>query len=391
MKKAIPNLFFLFLTAPILSPFVGGVTIYLSSVIILFDIPFILWAVNKFDKNKIIIVVGMSVLMALACFNVALFLKIQMLLLSVTYMFYCYEAGFFYLYQWCFINVLIALLQFTLIFIDPTLAYQIGPTNIASVLLGKFAGPTFTNFYAISLLPRVSGLSREGGFFASLLGTTFFVLINDPKIKSGKKKFYITFLIIGIIISLSKTTLILLIVPFILLFRRYLNMLQEYGVAIVYTIILIIFFNHLLLTSDFFTDVANNSMVHRFSGYALTPYASLIDFVRGISIYDLMERSRKGMEAMTLEFRDSGIKEFCGLPALYLGYGVQVFALFLIFTRYLNLKGIGIALIIILTTNVSPLTCDGFVVISWFFAFYISNNINKSANSTSLLPNVNIQ
>jgi hypothetical protein len=245
------------------------------------------------------------------------------------------------------------------------------------MLLGKFAGPTFTNFYAISILPRVSGLSREGGFFASLLGAVFFIIINDPKIKGGWKTFYMTFVIIGLIISLSKTSLILLIIPIVLLFKKYINVLNVYVVAILYSILLILFFNHLLLTSDFFQDKLNISLTHRFSGYALTPYASLADFITGIDIYDLMQQSRKGLEAMTLEFRAADIRDFCGLPALYLGYGIQTFITFLIFMDFLNLKGIGIALIIILTTNVNPLTSDGFVVISWFFTFFISYNYKE--------------
>jgi hypothetical protein len=151
MKKIIPNLFFLFLTAPILSPFVGGVTIYLSSIIIFFDVSFVLWGLNKFSKDKILIVAILSFLMGVSCLNVALFLKIQMLLLSVIYMFYCYESDCFYLYRWCFVNVIIAMLQFVLVFVDPAIAYLIGPTNISTTLLGKFAGPTFTNFYAISI------------------------------------------------------------------------------------------------------------------------------------------------------------------------------------------------------------------------------------------------
>lgn len=384
MKKIVPNLFFLFLTAPILSPFVGGITIYLSSIVIFFDLSFILWGLNKFSKDRIIITIVLAALLGLSCLKVALFLKILMLLFSTLYLFYSYEAGCFYLYQYTVINVIVAMLQFTLIFVDPALAYQIGPTNIASVVLGKFAGPTFTNFYAISLIPRVSGLSREGGFFASLLGTALFVLINDNRIKGRRRKLYLTFIVIGIIISLSKTTFILLIVPFILFFRRYINILQEYGIVVLYTIVLMLFFNHLLLTSDFFTDLSNNSMVHRFSGYALTPYADILDFIRGINIYDLMAKSRKGMDEMVLQFKDDGITEFCGLPALYLGYGMQTFILLIVLLRYLNLKGVGMALIIILTTNVNPLTCDGFVVLSWFFAFFISYNYKKQFESQEI-------
>ncbi|WP_158989238.1 hypothetical protein [Mucilaginibacter sp. L196] len=381
MKKIIPNLFFLFLTAPILSPFVGGVTIYLSSIILFFDVSFLLWAINKFSRDTIIITLALSFLTALSCLNVVVFVKILMLLSSVVYMFYCYEKEYFYLYRWAVVNVIVAVAQFVLIFIDPAVAYLIGPTNIANVIWGPFAGPTFTNFYAISILPRVSGLSREGGFFASLLGVVFFVIINDPKVNKKKKKIYLSFIIIGIIISISKTTTILLIVPVILLLKKYINIIEGYVVAILYAIVLIFFFNYILLHTSFFYDELNISLIQRFSGYALTPYAGISDYIRGTNITSLMLNSRTGLEAIVAELKDESLIDFCGLPALYLGYGIITFAFFLLFTKFLKLRGAGLAIIIILTTNVVPITNDGFVVISWFFGCFISYNYSKKAIS----------
>ena len=374
MRKILPNLFFLFLTAPILSPFIGGVTIYLSALIVFLDPFFIKWFLGYFRPQKVFVTGTVCCLMAAACLQVPLLLKLIMISTSVCYVLYCYLNGLFFLYKWVSINILIAIAQFVLIFINPDIAYQIGPTNISKMIWGDLATPTYTNFFALSILPRVSGLSREGGFFASLLGVAFFTALFDGRLRKETKWKYLVLFSIGLIISISKTTSLLLIVPFILLFRRHINALGTIVASTIYLFTQVVFWQYVFDNSRFFLSVENETFIHRFIGYALTPYAKINDFITGTNIIDLLLGTVPNPGSIIFDLKGNLITEFCGLPGIYLSFGIIVYLLFLFLMKFFKISASSFLILLALTTNVSPFTSDGFVILAWFLIIVLGRD-----------------
>ncbi|RYY08370.1 MAG: hypothetical protein EOP43_00060 [Sphingobacteriaceae bacterium] len=383
MKKIIPNLFFLFLTSPILSPSVGGITIYISAIILFFDFYFLKWFQKNITKKILIETIFFLVLMLLASRSLILVVKSIILLFSVVYTYYCYNTNKFYLYRWVAINICVALIQFLFVFINPDFATFIGPTNIANSIWGEYAGPTFTNFYSISILPRVSGLSREGGFFASLLGVTFFLFLYDKRQPNKSKKFYFILFILGLLISLSKTSIFILVVPLIIGLRRYINILGVFGLTTFYSIITTLICYYININTHFFIDISNITFLQRFAGYIFAPYAHLVNFFIGIKLPDLLSNYGHISTYIISVLKETNSFEFCGLPYFYLGYGVLSFLVFLLYIVLIGFDATSTALIILLTTNVTPLTNDGFVVLAWLLGFILSRNKKSKPNNNN--------
>lgn len=371
MYKLIPNFFFFFLAAPILSPYVSGITVYIYAFIPFLDIKFYIWCKKNFIFDHVVKFFLILFLCFLTTLDIKLLAKLVMLFVTVLYCLYCYFSGFFYLYRWVVFNVVVAIFQFVFIFIDPDVARLIGPTNISIMFLGDYAGPTLTNFYAISYLPRVCGLSREGGFFAAFLGISFYILIQDKSLKSKSKRLISFFIIIGVVISLSKMTAVLLLAPIVFYFRSLINKIGVLG-SFLLTIVILTTFSFLIFNlSNIFYDIGNETLIHRFSGYGLLLNADVRDLVFGTTLPTLMAQYGPNMAFVHKSFLSSGY-DFCGLPALYLGYGIMFFMVFIFTCKVIELKPFSIPLLVLFTVNVDPITSTGFVVLSWFYCFLIS-------------------
>lgn len=371
MHKILPNLFFFFLAAPILSPYISGMTVYVYAFIPFLDFRFYTWCKKSFTNDHVIKFILIVNLCFLTTLDIKLLVKISMLSITVLYCFYCYSSCLFYLYRWVVFNVVVAVLQFIAIFIDPELAMLIGPTNISAMFLGDYAGPTLTNFYAISYLPRVSGLSREGGFFAAFLGIVFYLLIHDERLNYKNKKIMVFFVLIGVIISLSKMTFVLLLAPVFIFFRSLINRIGILGSFFLVIVVLTTFSSLVFNLDNTFYDISNETIIHRFSGYGLLLNADLGDFFWGTTLVDLMAKVGPKMGFVYKSFLSSGYG-FCGLPALYLGYGVMFFMVFILAFKVFKLKPFTIPLLVLFTVNVDPVTSTGFVVLSWFYCFLVS-------------------
>lgn len=366
----ISNLFYFFLSAPILSPFVFGVTLYIYCFIIFFDLSFLTWVCKTYTNKLVVVWLGIFFLALLVTFDLVLIIKLLMLFFSCLYVLYTYQCDKFKLYRYVVLNVAIGLAQFIFVFVNPSISLIIGPENISKVVWGSLAGPAFTNFYAISLLPRVSGLSREGGFFASFIIVSFFIYLFDHKIK--KTFFYNVVFGLGILISLSKVSVAVFLVGLVLFARRVLN---KFGlIASLAGVLgsLSLFSLFLLNYTQIFFDTENETLIHRLSGYSLFFYLDLKDLIFGTSLHEAMHNFGPVMYSVSSAFIQKGY-EFCGFPSIYAGHGILFFLVFVISLFVLKFKGVGIALLIMLTINVDPVTNTGFVVLAWYFSFYVSN------------------
>lgn len=168
------NIFFCFFTAQILSPEVAGKAIYLEVIFAIFNPYFVYWFFHKkFSLSLLLLPIPLIGIILLGEWNITL--KLVAIFISVCFLFYSYERNIFLLENWLLFSIFIAVLQFIFVFFDRDLAYLIGPTSISNFLWGEFSIQTFTNFYTIFLFPRVSGLSRESGFFCLIYNNLYFI------------------------------------------------------------------------------------------------------------------------------------------------------------------------------------------------------------------------
>ena len=224
-RNSIAILFFIFFTTPILSPAINESTIYINWFIPLLDFNFIKYTINlKYEKKSICILLILLTLLVLTG-KLTVLIKLIFLIETILYMFYCKRNGMFsFLYLGININIVIGIVQFILYYINPVLSQLIGPTNISQTLWGPYATETLTNFYAIFKLVRISGWSREAGFFASLLTIAFIFYLTEKK----HRVYQYVFFAIGYIISFSKVSFILIFIIFLILIEKYLNKIPYY-------------------------------------------------------------------------------------------------------------------------------------------------------------------
>lgn len=366
-------LFFFFFTAPILSPYIGNYTIYLYWFIPFLDIGYINYILKyKYDKKFIIVMIVMTLF--LIFFNrYMLLVKIASVLITINYLFYTRKLGLFrLLYKNIFLNVFICIIQFLLIYVDIGMAYKIGPTNISTMIWGKYATPCFTNFYSIFIFPRVCGLSREAGFFASLLGMTFILFMFDKNEKKSGYK-YVIFLI-GFILSFSKVSLLFLVIFLIIKMRNIINKIPLFvGVALFISMFMI--FSSYLYRNNYYKG-ENESLIHRISGYTIMYDLPIGELIKGTdSIQNLSNYSKYSFLQNILKFN-----EFTGIPNIVVNQGLLVFIVFILILYLFGIRFDGFIILSLITFTTDFFTCTSFVALGYYFVFIYSASNKKRLN-----------
>ena len=168
LEVFLSHIFFLFFIAQILSPSIGGTSFYLEVPLALINPYFLSWVLKNVKGFRLMwFLIFVSLL---ACFlEVLVILKILTLAVTVLFLIYAYKRKVFFLRYYLILSICVAIFQLVLVFVDFELSRLVGSDNISRTIWGNYALRTNTNFYTIFFIPRVSGLSREAGFFASLL------------------------------------------------------------------------------------------------------------------------------------------------------------------------------------------------------------------------------
>ena len=105
-----PNFFFLFLVAPIFSPFVFGVTLYLNVFFALLDINFYRFLKNYLPNTKVALFGMLLILFSAVAMDPGLLIKLIMLSVTILYCAYAYIASYFYLYRYVRLAIIVAVL-----------------------------------------------------------------------------------------------------------------------------------------------------------------------------------------------------------------------------------------------------------------------------------------
>ena len=364
MENIYANLFFLFFTAQILSPYIFGKTLYLEIFIAFFNPFFWCWIKTNNIFNKIEIkylFVLMSLLLIMICGHIDTAIKLIINFFLVVHLFYLYNKKLWKLDKYLVISIILGILQFYFSITDPSIAELIGPSNISSIIWGAFATPTYTNFFTVFLFPRVSGLSREAGFFASLISVViFFHFLEKKKVKRKVSIIYW----IGYIISFSKMSFALFLAMIIDKLKKIIIYIPTFGGIVLFIIFMSIFSN---LNKSFILD--DMTFLHRMGGYISLFNLNFGDLLLGIDTVQIGDIVSKAVLSYDL-------KVFAGLSGWIISNGIIVAFIFFLMLYFFNINIIGMLILLIFTLNVSPDSNQNFVVLTYFiiFKYYISND-----------------
>ena len=365
-KNFVAILFFIFFATPILSPSINGNTIYLHWFIPLLDFKFV-QSIIKMKMKKKYLYQFLLLIMCMALFGeIMIIIKILFLVETILYLFYCRDnKTFSYLYLGVNVNIIIGVIQFILYYISPSLSYIIGPTNIAKMIWGEYATITYTNFFEIFRLVRVSGWSREAGFFASLITISFIIYIKDKEQKKGIIQYI--FFAIGYAISFSKSSFIMIIMLFILLFEKQLRKIP-YSICVLTTILV------LIITSNYLEDknlyvAANESLMHRMSGYSMIADLNIDELFFGVDkIENINEQALQKHNYLQYIYR---FEEFCGIPNLIVHHGIIVFLIFIIGLRLIGFGTPEFLILTIVSITVEYFASTSFMVLGYYLCIYM--------------------
>lgn len=360
------NLFFLFFTAQILSPYIAGKTVYLEVIIAALNPYFWKWvckknSIYKINTKYIFAVLGLILMAVFGHINTSI--KILIIFFCVIHLFYLYDKNLWKLNRYLVISILLGIIQFCLTFVDPVMAELVGPTVISTFIWGDLATPTYTNFFTVFYFPRVSGLSREAGFFASYIIVVIFLAYLEKKINN--KKIYLLYFI-GYIISFSKMSLAILGVLFINFFKKFINNIPSLVGVLLFIMFISIFVE---LNKDFI--LTDPTFLHRFSGYISLYNLDLQDILLGIDFEKIGDYPSKVVMAENLQ-------SFAGFAGWIIENGIIVICIFFIILYLLGINMAGIYILLLFTINVSPDSNQNFVVLTYFIIlkYYCKNNIS---------------
>ncbi|ACC75754.1 hypothetical protein PPMP20_16920 [Paraburkholderia phymatum] len=358
--KAISILFYMFFTCVIFNPQISGVTVYVYVVIPFLDPGFARFIGSTFRRWSGPLGVAMIVSF-IGSPSVAV--RVLSIAVCVGYLLYSSDRGMDYLHQWMAINVIFALAQFVLYYVDQGLSIQLGPKNLSKLLWGEYATETNTNFYEIFYFSRVSGFSREAGFFSSLLVGSFVADI----IRGTTSRKMIALYCIGLFISFSKSSFVFLIFAALYPLRERIRTIHPLIVLLAYTGVFTLIGAYLAHFNFFDSDTFG----HRLGGYAFLFDANLEDVVHGINAGDLIAHYRylPYVHLIERDVQGAGVT-FAGLPANVAEMGL--FSALILFgvVALTASDGFVMLLFLLLTATVSITTVTSFVPLAYLTIYW---------------------
>lgn len=371
-------MFSILFLSPVLSPKMGNVTIYLNWFVPFMDGYFDIYIITKVKKQKKEILVTVLLIFVITILRGSFFklLKIITIFYTVVYLQYAYKKiGFKQLYRAFNINVYIAIAQFLAYLRSPSLAYLIGPRNIATMIWGASNSGGNTNFYPIwGNIPRVSGLSREAGFFAALINVIVIVYIFDKKnrgmyersrfrIRHYKQEFLF---LIAYCISFSKMSLVLPMCILIYCFRKEINKVPfSIGFGVVWAVLggVSCYLNNI----GYYT-AKNESISHRFYGYGIVfKELSFKEFLIGNANGILELNSTAASDYPIYNFLlQRGFDSFCGYAEFIICFGYIGLFILLFSLRLLKMETMDLWILLLLTFDVDLTTATSFVALAYW-------------------------
>ncbi|SAK66380.1 hypothetical protein AWB81_02680 [Caballeronia arationis] len=357
--RIVSALFYMFFTCVIFNPEVNGFTIYFYLFIPFLDPGFSRFLASTVRRWSVPLLV--AVLLSLTG-SPSVAVRVISLAICIGYILYTMDRRINYLHHWMAINVAFALVQFTLYYVDKGLAWQLGPTQLAKTIWGPYATKTFTNFFEIFYFARVSGFSREAGFFSSLLLSSLVLYLFTEKV--NKKMVFIYFF--GLFIGFSKSSMLLFIFAALYPFRHKLRAVHP-------LVILVAFIGSVSLMAIYLADhgfFGSETFAHRFGGYPFMYDARLEHLIFGITPADVLAHYKYLPYIRMVEPEALAGVPFAGLPASVADMGL--FSALLLFgvVAFTASDGFVMALLLLITSTVSITSVTSFVPIAYVVLYW---------------------
>lgn len=359
--KAISMLFYMFFTCVVFNPQVSGVTIYLYVMLPFLDPGFTAYLVATFRRWIVPLVITLAVCLFSTPMAAA---KVVSIAICVAYLAYSFSKRIDYLHLWMGINILFGVAQFILYYADYDLSVQLGPDAVSQMLWGASATQTNTNFYEILYFARVCGFSREAGFFATLLIASFVLYL----MRDGKKtKLMVTLYCIGLVISFSKASMVLIIFVLLYLMRRQLRTIHPLISIIGFTAIstaLALYLNQ----NDFF---GSESFAHRFAGYPFMFDARFADLIKGVTSAQLVnEYGYLSYVHMNVELYQISDVTFSSIPGLIADNGLIAALVLIGVLAFTASDGFVVLLFLLITATVSITMVTSLVPLAYLICYW---------------------
>lgn len=394
-QKLVSILFFIFFTCPVFSPSFFGFTCYLYYFIPFLDFKFVRFLIDgcrKIGKMKKVCLALSAILLLSVLFQHIVFaIELILLLMVLAYLVYAYKNGFFkYLYFFVNINIIIGIVQFLSYYFYPELLDFLNPTYIAHWIWGPLATGTWNNLFPdTTSLVRVSALSREAGFFASLIISTFLCYNFTEKRDKKSIKYYIQniFFVIGFLISFSKVSLLIIPAYFVLKYRNAINLFKISQVVLLMLVAGILFSNTLKILRYYDANYSTlyETFSHRFGGYSLLGQIDIKTALMGTEkisdLHPIIQESNYFIKYI-LKF-----DTVCGIPSLFIQQGFIIAILFYYFLKCCGFKASDILFISIITITVNYTTQTSFVILAYFTCFYFILRSKCNNNKNILIVN----
>ncbi|HFK7186880.1 hypothetical protein [Serratia odorifera] len=369
----------LFFVAVPFNPYISGITLYLWIFLVFADTTFL--SRLRILSVRILAFIFLWMAVCFAAFNPFIAIKSAMIALGVSYFVLMKDEVAKKVY-FCFIlSIIWCLLQFTAFFIDKSIAMEMGPKNMSQLIWGSLATKTSSNQFALFLFPRMSGLSREAGFFASLLAIIFLIRIREGKLNK-KEKFLFT---AGYLASLSKASLALIIVLLLRPFKRFINKIPNqftFGLVFIFFMVVASYLN---VGSPFFYT-ANESLAHRLSASYMIQHMSIGNLIFGCDVdYTCFDYRNRGLVDFLMS-RGGGFTPNVGINGVFINLGVLGFLGVAFGFQLLNFKSFDVLILVIFTSTVSLFTIDGFVIAMYYYIFTgqsITTRLQASASTAN--------
>jgi capsular exopolysaccharide synthesis family protein len=358
-SKIVSVLFYMFFTCVIFNPLVNGYTVYFYLFIPFLDPSFLrfLSATARSWSGPLFIAVAVSLLG-----SPSVAMRVISIALCIGYLMYTMGRRICYLHQWMAINVVFAIVQFVVYYIDRGLAAQLGPTLLAQTIWGQYATRTYSNYYEIFYFARASGFSREAGFFSSLLVASLIAHLLTEKVNKRIVALYC----VGLFICFSKSSLILFIFLALFPLRHRLRLIHP--LLVLTAFIAVVGLIAIYLGSQNF--YGSTTFAHRLNGYPFMLDSKLEDLLGGVTAYDVRSRYMYLPSFRLVEVEIASGVPFAGLPASVAEMGL--FSALLLFgvLAFTASDGFVMLLLLLLTSTVSITTVTSFVPIAYLILYW---------------------
>lgn len=359
--KVISMLFYMFFTCVVFNPQISGVTIYLYVMLPMLDPGYISYLSATFRRWAVPL--GLTVLICLLSSPMGA-AKVLSVAICVGYLAYTFTRRIDYLNLWMAINILFGVAQFIAYYVDYNLSVQLGPNAVSQMLWGASATQTNTNFYEILFFARVCGFSREAGFFASLLVASLVLYLMQDRPKS---KAMLALYCLGLVISFSKSSLVLVIFLLFYYMRRQLRAIHPLVSIIGFTAISMAIALY-MSQHDFF---GSETFAHRFAGYPFMLDARFADLIKGVTSGQLSsDYNYLPYIHMNADLYEMSDVTFSSIPGLVADMGLIAALAMIGVLAFTVSDGFVVLLFLLITATVSITMVTSFVPLAYLICYW---------------------